>query len=178
MLFIVRFLFGIGEAGAYPNATIVIQRWFPKQEAGRAQSVIWIASRLGAALAPFISIYIMTIWGWRYVFYIFGGLGILWAIFWGLWFQNEPKNMPGIDEKELDNSDDDFDQLGDLQQPSTVLHKPRASEETDDSVHWAISESCTNDGDSKAMKTAGAGCRKGAPGEILSTIIKILKSFF
>lgn len=101
MLFIIRFLFGLGEAGAYPNATIVVARWFPKQEAGRAQSFIWIASRLGAALAPFLAIYIMSIWGWRYVFYIFGGLGIIWAFFWAYWFQNEPKDMPGIEEAEL-----------------------------------------------------------------------------
>ena len=101
MLFIIRFLFGLGEAGAYPNATIVVARWFPKQEAGRAQSFIWIASRIGAALAPFLSIYIMSIWGWRYVFYIFGVVGIIWAIFWVLWFQNEPKDMPGIKESEL-----------------------------------------------------------------------------
>ena len=101
MLFIIRFLFGMGEAGAYPNATIVIQRWFPKQETGRAQSIIWIASRIGAALAPFLAVSIMVTWGWRYVFYIFGVLGLLWAIFWGFWFHNEPKNMPGIKEAEL-----------------------------------------------------------------------------
>lgn len=101
MLFIIRFLFGMGEAGAYPNATIVIQRWFPKQETGRAQSIIWIASRIGAALAPFLAVSIMMTWGWRYVFYIFGALGLVWAIFWGFWFQNEPKNMPGIKEAEL-----------------------------------------------------------------------------
>ncbi len=101
MLFIIRFLFGMGEAGAYPNATIVIQRWFPKQETGRAQSIIWIASRIGAALAPFLAVSIMMTLGWRYVFYIFGVLGLLWAIFWGFWFQNEPKNMPGIKEAEL-----------------------------------------------------------------------------
>jgi MFS family permease len=101
MLFIIRFLFGMGEAGAYPNATIVIQRWFPKQETGRAQSIIWIASRIGAALAPFLAVSIMMTWGWRYVFYIFGTLGLLWAIFWGFWFHNEPENMPGIKEAEL-----------------------------------------------------------------------------
>ena len=101
MLFIIRFLFGMGEAGAYPNATIVIQRWFPKQETGRAQSIIWIASRIGAALAPFLAVSIMMTLGWRYVFYTFGVLGLLWAIFWGFWFQNEPKNMPGIKEAEL-----------------------------------------------------------------------------
>jgi MFS family permease len=101
MLFIIRFLFGMGEAGAYPNATIVIERWFPKQETGRAQSIIWIASRIGAALAPFLAVSIMMTWGWRYVFYIFGTLGLIWAIFWGFWFQNEPKNMPGIKDAEL-----------------------------------------------------------------------------
>ena len=101
MLFIIRFLFGMGEAGAYPNATIVIQRWFPKQETGRAQSIIWIASRIGAALAPFLAVSIMMTLGWRYVFYIFGTLGLVWAIFWGFWFHNEPKNMPGIKEAEL-----------------------------------------------------------------------------
>jgi ACS family glucarate transporter-like MFS transporter len=101
MLFIIRFLFGMGEAGAYPNATIVIQKWFPKQETGRAQSIIWIASRIGAALAPFLAVSIMMTLGWRYVFYIFGVIGLLWAIFWGFWFQNEPKNMPGIKEAEL-----------------------------------------------------------------------------
>lgn len=100
-LFIIRFLFGLGEAGAYPNATIVINTWFPKQEAGRAQSFIWIASRVGAAIAPFIALYIMSQWGWRYVFYIFGCLGILWSVFWYFWFQNEPKNMPGISSDEL-----------------------------------------------------------------------------
>ena len=100
-LFIIRFLFGLGEAGAYPNATIVINTWFPKHEAGRAQSFIWIASRVGAAIAPFIALYFMSQWGWRYVFYIFGCLGIIWSIFWYFWFQNEPKNMPGISSDEL-----------------------------------------------------------------------------
>ena len=101
MLFIIRFLFGIGEAGAYPNATIVISRWFPKSETGRAQSFIWIASRIGAALAPFLSLFIMQTYGWRYVFYAFGVLGIIWAAFWGLWFKDEPRDMPNISEKEI-----------------------------------------------------------------------------
>src|SRR4029453_5908896 len=32
----VRFLFGIGEAGAYPNISKVIYTWFPSSERGRA----------------------------------------------------------------------------------------------------------------------------------------------
>ena len=54
MLLIVRFLFGVGEAGAYPNTSIILAKWFPVLERGRAQATIWGASRLGAALTPFI----------------------------------------------------------------------------------------------------------------------------
>ena len=46
-LFVVRFLFGAGEAGAYPNTAIAIKKWFPPIERGRAQSFIWMASRIG-----------------------------------------------------------------------------------------------------------------------------------
>ena len=55
-LLVVRFLFGMGEAGAYPDAGIVIARWFPAVEVGRAQSVIWAAGRLGCALTPLLLI--------------------------------------------------------------------------------------------------------------------------
>ena len=101
-LLIVRFLFGVGEAGAYPNATVVISKWFPKGERGRAQSFIWIASRIGGALAPFLSVFIMNTFGWRWVFYIFGTLGIFWAIFWNFWFKDEPRDMKGIKSKEIE----------------------------------------------------------------------------
>ncbi len=42
-LLIVRFLFGMGEAGAYPNSSIAVARWFPAAELGRAQAAIWSA---------------------------------------------------------------------------------------------------------------------------------------
>ena len=101
-LLIIRFLFGVGEAGAYPNATVVISKWFPKGERGRAQSFIWIASRIGGALAPFLSVFIMNTFGWRWVFYIIGTLGIIWAIFWNYWFKDEPREMKGIKSKEIE----------------------------------------------------------------------------
>ena len=50
-----RFLFGVGAAGAYPNAAGVISRWFPKKEHARAQGFIWGAGRLGGALAPLLA---------------------------------------------------------------------------------------------------------------------------
>ena len=101
MLFVVRFLFGAGEAGAYPNATVAISRWFPMEERGRAQSVVWMCSRLGGALAPFLILPIMGWADWRTVFYLFGILGFIWAVGWYFWFKDEPRDMPGITQQEV-----------------------------------------------------------------------------
>ena len=89
----IRFLFGIGEAGAYPSMTGVISRWFPKNERGRAQGFIWGASRAGGALSPLIVVPVMAIYGWRSAFWLLGVLGILWGIAWLLWYKGEPVSI-------------------------------------------------------------------------------------
>ena len=50
-LLVIRFLFGAGEAGAYPNSSIVVSNWFPKSQTGMAQAFIWAARRIGGARA-------------------------------------------------------------------------------------------------------------------------------
>ncbi len=99
-LLVVRFLFGAGEAGAYPNAGIVISRWFPKVETGRAQSAIWAAARIGGSLTPLIVIPLVHSVGWRWSFGILGLVGIVWAIFWRLWYRDNPSEMPNISPEE------------------------------------------------------------------------------
>lgn len=101
MLLIVRFLFGAGEAGAFPTASVAIARWFPAIQRGSIQSVVWMGSRLGGALAPFLSVMIANAYGWRSVFYIFGCLGAIWAIYWWFWFKDEPRDMKGISAEEV-----------------------------------------------------------------------------
>ncbi|MEZ4905453.1 MAG: MFS transporter [Spirosomataceae bacterium] len=90
-LLVVRFLFGMGEAGAYPNATIAISRWFPAIEVGRAQSVIWAAGRIGGALTPLLVIPLVHAVGWRWAFGILGLVGAVWAAAWYAWFRDEPR---------------------------------------------------------------------------------------
>jgi len=101
MLLIVRFLFGAGEAGAFPTASVAIARWFPAIQRGSIQSVVWMGSRLGGALAPFLSVMLANAYGWRPVFYIFGSLGAIWAIYWWFWFKDEPRDMKGITDEEV-----------------------------------------------------------------------------
>src|SRR5450830_676954 len=57
---IVRFLFGIGEAGAFPGASRAMQLWYPHKERGFVQGITHSANRLGAAIAPPIVVLIIT----------------------------------------------------------------------------------------------------------------------
>jgi ACS family glucarate transporter-like MFS transporter len=87
-LLITRFLFGMGEAGAYPNIAGVIARWFAIAERGRAQGWVWAASRLGGALSPILVVSLIHLTGWRFTFLLFGVIGILWVIIWRLCYRS------------------------------------------------------------------------------------------
>jgi len=100
-LLVTRFLFGAGEAGAYPNAAGVVARWFPVAEHARAQGLIWAASRFGGALSPLLVVPLQSSLGWRVTFWIFGAVGMLWAAVWYFWFHDNPAEQPGITPEEL-----------------------------------------------------------------------------
>jgi MFS family permease len=84
-----RFLFGIGEAGAYPNMSGVLARWFPVSEHARTQGFIWAASRFGGALAPLIVTPLQARIGWRWAFAILGAIGVSWALVWHAYYRDE-----------------------------------------------------------------------------------------
>ncbi len=93
-LLVIRFMFGVGEAGSSPCSTGVISRWFEKGEVGKAQGYVWAASRMGGALTPFVVIPVMMTVGWRAAFYLLGALGIVWSLVW--WgFYRDPKGGSG-----------------------------------------------------------------------------------
>ncbi|HEV2264612.1 MAG TPA: MFS transporter [Stellaceae bacterium] len=96
-----RFLFGVGEGGAFPVATRSMQLWFPRQERGLVQGVSHSASRFGAAIAPPIVVAIITTLGWHWVFYICGAVGILWAALWYGCYRNLPEEQESVSKKEL-----------------------------------------------------------------------------
>ena len=101
-LLVTQALFGAGEAGAYPNASGVIARWFPTRERARAQGVVWGASRFGGALAPLLVVPIQAALGWRAAFFIFGLVGTVWATAWWFWFRDDCRRQPGITPQELE----------------------------------------------------------------------------
>jgi len=102
-LLIIRFLFGVGESGTYPNAILTVSRWFPVSETGKALSWVGIGSQIGAAMAPLIIVPLAVAYGWRVPFFVVGVIGLLWVSICYKWFQDFPSQMKGMPdaEKEL-----------------------------------------------------------------------------
>ena len=104
VLLLTRFCFGAGEAGAFPNASIVVSRWFPPTQRASISGVLLMASQIGGALAPLLVVPIQIRYGWRTSFYLFGILGTMWAAVWYAWFRDSPAEKPGVSQAELEET--------------------------------------------------------------------------
>ncbi|HET8547447.1 MAG TPA: MFS transporter, partial [Bryobacteraceae bacterium] len=94
----VRFLFGIAEAGAFPGSVRAIYNWLPADERGRANGVLFSGSRIGAAVSFPLFAWMLAQWHWRTAFTILGAVGVVWVVFWLLWFRDYPKQRVLKDE--------------------------------------------------------------------------------
>src|SRR5712691_3782865 len=101
-LLVVRFLFGIGEAGAWPNVAKTFSRWFPSSERGTAQGIFFMGAHLAGGLTPLVVAAMLTRLAWRAVFVIFGTIGFVWAAAWYIWFRDDPGQHPAVNPAELD----------------------------------------------------------------------------
>jgi MFS transporter, ACS family, glucarate transporter len=101
VLLAVRFLFGIGEAGAWPNAARTFSKWIPVPERGRVQGLFFAGAFLAGGLTPALVGFLEPHLGWRGVFLSCGVLGVIWAALWYRWFRDEPSEHPQVGAEEL-----------------------------------------------------------------------------
>ena len=85
---VVRAVLGFGEAGNFPAAVKTIAEWFPKRDRALATGIFNAGSTIGAIVAPIIVAAVTISLGWRWAFIITGSLGIIWIIFWYLFYQS------------------------------------------------------------------------------------------
>jgi len=97
----VRFLFGAGEAGAYPNAVRICTRWYPAKERGRVLGLIQAFALVGGLVSPIVAAYLIQHLGWRSAFVIFGAVGVVWAVGFYLWFRDDPATHSSVNDAEL-----------------------------------------------------------------------------
>jgi len=105
-LIAIRFIFGIGEAGAFPNATRAFSNWMPSTERGFAQGLTHAFARGGGAFAPLIVAPLVVALGWRASFYICAFTGLIWAAVWFYWYRDKPSEYQekwgGLNQAELE----------------------------------------------------------------------------
>ena len=100
-LWIMRFLFGAGEAGCFPNLTRMLSAWLPVAERVKAQAVMWAFGRWGGALAPPVAYLAIYHLGWRWGFVALGCLGVTWVALFLPWFRNDPAEHKSVNAAEL-----------------------------------------------------------------------------
>jgi len=101
-LYVIRFLFGAGEAGCFPNLTRMLSAWLPARERVRAQSLMWAFTRWGGAATPPLTLLCISLFGWRLAFVSFAGLGVVWCIVFLLWFTDDPARHRAVNAAEME----------------------------------------------------------------------------
>lgn len=100
-LLVIRFLFGVGEAGMFPATARAFGRWLPRGERGRAFGLALMTAALGGALSQPLVVLFLERTSWRVAFAVFGSVGLVWAIGWWRWFRDEPADHPAVNPTEL-----------------------------------------------------------------------------
>ena len=101
MLLIIRFLFGAGEAGAWPSVAKTFAHWIPQKERGTVQGIFFAGAHIAGGLTPLLLVALTQVLGWRTIFVLFGCLGFFWAAGWYWWFRDDPSEHPQVNEAEL-----------------------------------------------------------------------------
>ncbi len=98
----VRFLFGAGEAGAFPGMSRAMYSWIPMQERGLVQGINFSGSRIGAAVTLPVIAGLISHVGWRPTFAILMGVGLVWSVLWFLYFRDDPRDAVWLGDEERD----------------------------------------------------------------------------
>ncbi len=101
VLLVVRFLFGVGEAGAWPCVARTFSRWIPARDRGTIQGIFFAGAHLVGGLTPALVLWLLHFLSWREVFVSCGAIGFLWVAVWATWFRNDPSEHPAVNAAEL-----------------------------------------------------------------------------
>jgi MFS family permease len=99
-LYLIRFLFGAGEAGCFPNLAHAFKRWLPGEHRARAKGILWMSARWGGAAGPVLFVTLQQYMPWRTTFFAFSALGLVWAVAFYLWYRDNPREHPSVNAAE------------------------------------------------------------------------------
>jgi len=93
---------GLGQSGLFPASIKAVAEWFPKKERALATGIFNAGTNLGASITPYLValITIRSARPWPWAFYVVGGSGFLWIVFWLLVYRT-PQAHPSVSQSEL-----------------------------------------------------------------------------
>jgi MFS transporter, ACS family, hexuronate transporter len=97
---IARGVLGFSEAGNFPAAIKTVAEWFPKKERALAAGIFNSGTNVGAILAPLTVPLLAAAFGWQWAFIITGLIGLVWLLFWWLFYQ-QPNKHKKVSAEEL-----------------------------------------------------------------------------
>ena len=99
-LYAMRFLLGVAEGGVYPAILVVVGKWFPQKELGRANALFLISLPLSAALTNPISGFVVERFGWRGLFFFEGIVSLALILIWWPLISDSPEQAKWISKEE------------------------------------------------------------------------------
>jgi ACS family glucarate transporter-like MFS transporter len=127
VLFGLRFLVGLSEAPSFPANSRIVASWFPSNERGTAAATFNSAQYFATVLFAPIMGFITYSYGWKYVFFFMGIVGIIFSFGW-LKTVYSPKEHPRISKAELDY----IEQGGAL----TNMDQPQEEKDKKEGPNW------------------------------------------
>lgn len=101
LLIVLRVLFGAFQAGGFPVWARAITDWMPASERGTAQGTVWMFSRLGGAMSPFVFFWLYQFFdSWRIPLVVVATVGLIWCLFFWPWFRNRPSESNLLNDEE------------------------------------------------------------------------------
>jgi MFS transporter, ACS family, solute carrier family 17 (sodium-dependent inorganic phosphate cotransporter), other len=100
VLILARIGLGIGEAAVLPASYDLFSRWVPAGERGRAVGRFLCGIPLGQIAGFGVTGYLTAGYGWPASFYLFGALGVLWALLFLRFVHNNPAEDPKVSTAE------------------------------------------------------------------------------
>ncbi len=107
--FVARAALGVTESGNFPAAIKTVAEWFPKKERALATGIFNSGANIGAIIAPLTVPFIAKEWGWRAAFLVTGAIGLIWLIFWFIFYEI-PKKQKRLSKSEFDYIHSDKDE--------------------------------------------------------------------
>jgi ACS family D-galactonate transporter-like MFS transporter len=89
-LVLTRIGVGIFEAPCFPANSRILASWFPQSERARANSIYSVGQYAGVGFLSVPLFWITQAFGWRGLFFIVGGLGILFSFVWRRVYRDPP----------------------------------------------------------------------------------------